>query len=178
MFGDYTDIFRTIGILSTPVINRDDESIFLVCFEVDDGAPDGVSHRLYKISLQTGEDLAGPTTITGSVAGSGPDEGPPGLVTFKSFYQTQRASLTLQDDILYFGFGSRADVQPYHGWVFAYATTSSSAITPLLQLGIYCTSPNSLGGGVWQSGAAALADATGTYWVSGGSPHVAAWLCW
>jgi len=58
-----------------------------------------------------------------------------------------RVGLALVDGIVYIGFGSHCDGDPYHGWIFAYDATS---LTPA---GVFVTTPDSSEGGVWQAGA-------------------------
>jgi hypothetical protein len=75
--------------------------------------------------------------------------------------QLNRPGLLLQDGVLYLAFGSHGDQAPYHGWVLAYEAAS------LRQLAAFTTSPDTMGAGVWQSGAGLSSDGPHVYAVVG-----------
>jgi len=54
--------------------------------------------------------------------------------------------------LLYIAFGSHRDLDPYHGWVFAYEASS------LKQKGVFCTTPGGGEGGIWQGGEGPVED--------------------
>jgi hypothetical protein len=72
-----------------------------------------------------------------------------------------RPGLLLQDGVLYFAFGSHGDRPPYHGWVLAHDATT------LQQVGAFTSTPDSFGGGIWQSGAGLSSDGSHIYAVVG-----------
>ena len=77
--------------------------------------------------------------------------------------QLQRPALLLLNGIIYIAFGSRGDLDPWHGWVFAY-----DAIT-FNQLDLLCTTPNGARGGIWQAGQGLLADTNGFIYAGTGN---------
>ena len=76
--------------------------------------------------------------------------------------ENQRTALLLLNGVVYFGFGSHGDNEPYHGWILGYNTTT------LAQVLAYNATPNGEGGGIWHSGGGLVADsATNIYYVTG-----------
>ena len=69
-----------------------------------------------------------------------------GRVIFSPMQQMQRPALLLQGRTLFIAFGSHGDLDPYHGWVFAYDADSFQ------QNGAFCSTPNGAKGGIWQAG--------------------------
>ena len=65
--------------------------------------------------------------------------------------------------VVYFGFSSHGDVEPYHGWVMGYNATS------LQQVMVYCDTPNANdGGGISIDGDGIATDSTGNlYFITG-----------
>jgi hypothetical protein len=64
--------------------------------------------------------------------------------------------------VVYVAFASYSDVEPYHGWVFA---IDASSMKILAYLNV---TPSTEGGGIWQSGAAPVADAEGNVYLQTG----------
>ena len=60
-------------------------------------------------------------------------------------------------------FGSRGDLDPWHGWVFAYRAAD------LARLDLLCTTPNGAQGGIWQAGQGLLADSQGNVYAGTGN---------
>jgi hypothetical protein len=161
----YNDIKIEIGILSTPVISRINNLIYLVDMTVSPGNRNNASlntyvHKLYALDLTDGSIRNGsPKILKATVEGNG--EGG-STVSLNSEIQLQRTALTLANGRIYMGFGSIADNGNYHGWVLGYNMTT------LVQEVAFTTSPNGLWGGVWQSGQGITVDSTGNlYFLSG-----------
>jgi hypothetical protein len=165
------DLQPQIGITSTPVIDRATNTIYVesktkrvdgvpwtnVC-ETD---PDGTAyaHRLHALDLATGkEKLGGPVTICGEIPI--PDGDP---VAFDAKQQHQRPALLLANGVVYLGFGSHCDNEPYYGWVFAYDART------LKQLALYNTAPTKGGASVWQAGMGIAGDEQGNAFVMTGN---------
>jgi hypothetical protein len=71
----------------------------------------------------------------------------------------------LLNGVLYFGFASHGDNQPYHGWIFGYDAST------LQQRLAFCLTPNTEGAGVWMSGGGIASDSTGAlYYITGDGP--------
>ena len=144
------DVVPEIGIMSTPVIDPATNTIYVV-------AKSTIGHtayiqRLHALDISTGnEKFGGPVVLSGSVPGNG-NGSSGGTLTFDPKWQMNRASLLLLNGIVYIGFGSHGDNGPWHGWILAYNATT------LQRTGIWCTSPNSLGSGVWMGGTGLAAD--------------------
>jgi hypothetical protein len=155
----YRDIDFEVGILSTPVIDRVSNTLFVVTATKE---PAGYFHKLHALDLMTGQEKAGsPVVIQGSVAGSGQGS-VNGRIDFNSERHLQRTGLLLVNGQVVIAFASHGDQTPYHGWIFAYDSAT------LTQTGITNTSPNSGGCGIWQAGTGLSADAQGgIYLVTG-----------
>ena len=138
-----------IGITGTPVIDPTNGTLFVVSFTQEGSA---FVFRLHALQVTTGREQPGsPVAIQASVSGTG--NGSSGSVLkFDPAWENQRPGLLLLNGVVYIGFTAIADQGPWHGWIFAYDETSFS------QLGVYCASPNGVGGGFWMSGAGLAAD--------------------
>jgi hypothetical protein len=149
-----------LGVLSTPVIVRSVEAIYVVAATSENG---NRVYRLHALDLLSGvEKFGGPVVIAGEVAGTASD-GQNGEVIFNADQQIQRSSLALSGDSIYFAFSSDRDHPPYHGWVFGYSTST------LQQTGIFNDTPNGSLGGIWQAGRAPAVDANGSLYYESGN---------
>lgn len=144
-----TDTLPEIGITGTPVIDTGSGTMYLVGQTVENGK---AIQRLHALDIRTGaEKLGGPVIIKASVAGSG-NGSSGGILNFDPKWQYNRAGLLLLNGIVYIGFGSHGDNGPWHGWVLSYNATT------LAQTGVFCTTPNGIGSGVWAAGTGLAAD--------------------
>jgi chitodextrinase len=161
--GETGDIPNEIGITGTPVIDQATGTIYLVAKtkEVSGGTTTYVQ-RLHALDLATGgEKFGGPVVIQASVSGTG-NGSSGGTLTFNSLRQNQRAGALLANGIVYFGFSSHGDIEPFHGWVLGYNAST------LQRVMVYCTTPNGDDGGVWMDGDGVATDSTGSlYFISG-----------
>ena len=141
-----------IGITSTPVIDPATGTLYCVAKSKESGS---YFQRLHAIDIKTGQERPGsPVVISGSVAGTG-DGAVGGVVAFSALDHLNRPGLVLSRGYVYIAFGSHEDQRPYHGWVFSYDATT------LLRVGVYNTTPNGWGGGIWSSGQAPAVDENG-----------------
>ena len=145
------------GLLSTPVIDRAADRIYVVAATLEGvGAQRHIHHRLHALSLATGADVLPAVDIAGSFAG------PQGTIVFDGDVQFQRPALLEANGTIYVGFGSQCDyyANVYHGWMFGYSAayltqTAVLNVTPSTdQYGNYF-------GGIWMSGNGPGADAAG-----------------
>ena len=83
-----------------------------------------------------------------------------GHITFYPITQNQRAGLLLVNGVVYVAFGSFSDIEPYHGWLFAYHAQT------LRQLDVFITSPTGEGASLWQGAAAPAADSLGNIYLT------------
>jgi hypothetical protein len=156
--GRYHDIAGEVGVLSTPVISTDLGVVYVVAATKEGSS---YHHRLHALDLASGaERFGGPAEITGSVPGTG-DGSRSGVVPFISNQQIQRASLLLVNGRVFVAFASYGDHRPYHGWVFAYDAGT------LQQAGVFATTVNGWGGGIWQAGQAPASDGSGVFAMTG-----------
>ncbi|WP_250475043.1 L-type lectin-domain containing protein [Caballeronia sp. GAFFF1] len=84
-------------------------------------------------------------------------------VHFIAMTLLQRPALLLVDGVLWIAFGSRGDINPWHGWVFAYRSDN------LAQIDLLCTTPNGAQGGIWQAGQGLLSDSDGNVYAGTGN---------
>src|SRR4051812_23306460 len=145
-WGVYLDLTPELGIISTPVVDRETMTIYFTTatwqsprqvesrrariWENDAEAPI-VNYYLHAVDLRTHLEHAGaPVRIEGSVpllsSHTGRHAGAARL-TFNPMQHLQRPGLLLVKGRVVLGFGGHADQVPYQGWVFAYDTRDLAA---------------------------------------------------
>jgi len=171
------------GILSTPVIDRDTQTMYVVNWTSDDGSVNHAIHKLHALDLVSGKEQPNsPATIEASFKVPGKPD-----AKFISPRQKQRSALLLlpgpnahlravgSPTVLSGAMGDDA-VSPQaaqspgktlimacgqfgenaigqHGWLLAFDPGT------LKQTAAFCTTPASGGGGIWQAGQGPAADA-------------------
>jgi hypothetical protein len=159
--GDYQDFSGNIGIVGTPVIDRQTGTLYLVARTKELG---GFVQRLHAIAIADGtERPSSPIVIDAVVTGTGDDTDASGQIAFNPTTQNQRLALTLTGGTVIIGWSSHCDTHPYHGWVLAYDAQS------LAQVGVFNDTPNGGGGGIWQAGGGPVVDAQGDLIVATGN---------
>ncbi len=154
--GGIPDLTPEIGITSTPVIDTSTGTMFVLAVTKENGS---WVHRLHALDITSGAERSNsPVRIQGTVPGTGYDS-VSGQVTFNSRRQLQRPALLLLNGLVYVAFGSYGDIDPYHGWIFAYNENS------LQQTYIYNVSPNGTEAAIWQSGTGPSVDTSGNIYV-------------
>jgi outer membrane protein assembly factor BamB len=158
-----------IGITSTPVIDLQSRTLFLVAKSCAATTPrqckgsKRISSKLHALDLVTGKERAArPIAIEPTCAGHAHGS-TAGQLAFDSLRQLQRAGLLLANGNVYAAFGSHQDPRHFHGWVVAYNETT------LDQVAAYCTTPNTNGGAIWQAGNGLAADAAGNVYAMTGN---------
>ncbi len=156
--GDHgcSQITPEIGITSTPVIDRNagpHGTVFVVGMSLDQA---GAYHqRLHALDATTGAELTGsPAEIRATYPGTGANSSA-GSVIFDPAQYAERAGLSLLNGVIYMGWTSHCDQEPYTGWLIGYSE-STLAQTSVLNL-----TPNGSEGSIWMSGAGLAADAKG-----------------
>ena len=159
------NVWPTIGIVGTPVIDRAANAIFLVTdVKIVSGSTVTLEHQLHSIALDTGvENANSPVVISGETPMSNGGE-----ATFSSRAQLQRPALLLDNGMVYIAFGSHGDSQPSisRGFVIAYDEVS------LAQTAIYTTEPDPASeylATIWMAGFGISADPNGNLYVSTGN---------
>jgi uncharacterized protein (TIGR03437 family) len=157
---NFTDILPEVGILSTPVIDLTRQVMYVVSDTLSGGLP---MFQLHALSLADGSEmLNGPVAISASVNGNGAGNNS-GTVTFDAGIELQRPGLALANGLVYLCFGSRGDMDNWHGWLMSYNAST------LKQTAFVNTSPDGYGASIWHSGLAPAIDSSGNVYVATGN---------
>ena len=148
------DINGQMGIIGTPVIDKARDVVYVVALtraRADaPGLGAGYTQRLHELDIATGTDLPeSPVAIKAD--------------GFNALMQNQRPALVLANGMVYVGYASHCDKEPYHGYLMAY-----DALT-LAQAKVFNTSPTGSEASIWQSGQGPAADADGNVYVVTGN---------
>lgn len=173
------DIDKKIGITGTPVIDPATGTLYVVAKTretVGTGCSDVAPcyfQRLHALDLATGDEkFNGPANISSAITVPGVGDtgdatcpgAAAGAVPFCPLRENQRPGLLLLNGKVYVAWGSHGDFEPYHGWVIGY-DASDLTQAPVR----FNTTPNGVGGGIWMSGTAPVADADGNIYVITGN---------
>jgi len=154
----YNDYRGNIGIVGTPVIDGNAQTMFFVTRTILNGT---TVQDLHALNIITGADQPNsPQVIHATVPGNG-DGGTSEV--FNPATQNQRAALALSQGVVYITWSSYCDTPPYHGWVIAYNSTS------LAQLSAFSDTPNGTEGGIWMGGAGPVFDSAGNIYYALGN---------
>jgi len=141
------DINGKMGIIGTPVIDKTRGVLYVVALTQ---AGTGFAQRLHELDLATGADLpASPVVIKAQ--------------GFDALMQNQRPALMLANGMVYVGYASHCDKDPYHGYLMAYDAHT------LEKVSVFNTSPTGMEASIWQSGQGPAADAEGNVYVVTGN---------
>jgi LysM repeat protein len=144
-----TDIIPEVGITGTPVIDPSSGTLYVVSATNEGTA---FVQRLHALDITSGaEKFGGPVVITATVSGTGSGSSG-GTLTFDAEWENQRPGLLLLNGIVYIAFASHGDAGPWHGWIMGYHAQT------LKQTGVFCTSANGVGSGVWMGGSGLAAE--------------------
>jgi hypothetical protein len=162
--GNYQDFSGNMGIVGTPVIDPAAGTIYLVARTKEFGST--YIQRLHALDVSTGAERSNsPVVITATYAGTGAGS-VGGVITFDPARQNQRPGLALVNGTVYIAWASHCDNGPYHGWVIGYDQTT------LQRVAVYNDTPNGVDGGIWMSGQALAADASGNLYLAVGNGTV------
>jgi hypothetical protein len=145
----------SIGITATPVIDRKagQHGVIYVVAMSKNGST--YYQRLHALDVTTGAELlSGPVAVQASYPGTGAASSG-GQVVFNPAQYEERAALLLLNGVIYTGWTSHCDINPYTGWIIGYSELNLSQ-TSVLNL-----TPNGSEGSIWQSGGGLAADAQG-----------------
>jgi hypothetical protein len=144
-----TDITPIVGITGTPVIDQSTNTMYLVSASKESGS---YVQRLHALDITSGaEKFGGPVKLSGTVTGNG-NGSTNGTLNFDHKWENNRAGLLLLNGIVYIAFASHGDNGPWHGWILAYNAST------LKQTGVWCSSANGIGAGIWMGGSGIAAD--------------------
>src|ERR1700747_831016 len=142
------------GIISTPVIDRETGTLYLVAETYENA---NVVHRLHALDVTTGQEkFGGPTTIAATYTLNGTK------TIFADLYQSNRPGLLLANGHIYVGFGSNCCNEYSQGWVLSYNAAT------LQQEGTYTSEPGRTLASIWQKGAGLSSDSNGSIYVETG----------
>lgn len=140
----YQDIVPEIGITSTPVIDKNKQTIYVLAKNKD--SDNTYHYRLHALNILSGAELPGsPVDVTAS--------------GFNVLYHLSHPALLLANGKLYLGFGSLGDTSPWHGWLMTYDATT------LQQKAVFNASAGSSEDSIWQGGQGPAVDAAGNVYV-------------
>jgi hypothetical protein len=152
-------ITPTIGITSTPVIDRTrgpHGTIYLVAMSKTASA---YIQRLHALDITTGkEELGGPVTVHAKYSGTG-DNSVGGFLIFDPKQYAERQGLLLLNNVIYTAWTSHCDMRPYTGWIIGYSEST------LAQTAVANVTRNGSEGSIWQSGAGMASDGSSIYFL-------------
>jgi hypothetical protein len=154
-----------VGITSTPVIDPDSGTLYVLARTVDATGilSNKSAQRLHALDVRTGaEKFGGPVEIKASVTGK-KYWVMQGEIDFDPLLENPRSALLLVNGKVILTWASSCDVGPYHGWVMAYGAHT------LAQVGVLNTSPDDEQSGIWQGDTGPCADSEGNVYVATGN---------
>jgi hypothetical protein len=189
-----------VGIMGTPVIDRERGIMFLVSRQkVTRAGRDPVfSQRLHALDITTGREKTGsPIEIKASLGPFSAQRRPmldqppvpvPTVISFDPQIQNQRAGLALSKGQIIIAWGSHQDDKAYYGWVMSYLYDADKNQDNFTQTGVFITTPTGdpsllkIGGvcvwvnecaqgGIWQTGRAPAIDSQGRVLLFVGNGH-------
>jgi outer membrane protein assembly factor BamB len=164
------------GILSTPVIDPDTQTMYVVTWSIADGSatdtvdpkngPNNTLHRLHAVNIVDGSQRHDPIVIAATAAATDGTS-----TAFSSIKQKQRSALLLvplgggsAKKTLFMACGQTQESLPKtHGWVVAFDVESFQ------QTAAWCTTPNGGGAGIWAAGQGPASDAKGFVYLNTGN---------
>ena len=153
--GMCSETIGSLGITSTPVIDRASDTMYVVARKSDG------TIWLNAIDIGTGEPRAGTpgaVQLTAKVTVGGQ------TIDFNQALELSRAALLMQNGAIYIGFSAlNCDNANWHGWLLVYRAPD------LQQVGAFLTTPTiaSPGAGIWQSGNGIVGDGKNVYFMTG-----------
>ena len=162
--GHYVDFSGNIGIVGTPVIDPELQTIYVVARTKEAGGK--FVQRLHALDLRDGSERPNsPVIIEATCWGDG-DDATNHVIVFDPLHENQRPALALAGGVVYIGWASHCDWGPYHGWLLGYDERT------LTRRVVYNTTPNGIEGGIWMSAEAPAIDSDGALFIAVGNGTV------
>ena len=137
-------VIPELGIAGTPVIDESSGTIYTIAETKEPG--NQYVFRLHALDVSTGaEQLGSPVEIN-----------PAG---FNGLLQKQRASLLLENGVIYSSWSGHCDKNAFHGYVMAHDAKTLDLMS------VFNTTPNGSGASFWNGGAGPASDAQGGIYV-------------
>jgi Bacterial Ig-like domain (group 3) len=153
-----------VGINSTPVIDLTSNTLYVMVYTQQSGAP---QYMLHALDLGSLTDKVTPQTVAAShLLTSGT------MFEFNATYQRQRPGLLLTNGAIYAGFGSFCDnaANLSRGWLLGWQTGSLAPLAANDLFDLQATSPDSFFlSSIWMSGYAPSVDDSGNILVVTGN---------
>jgi hypothetical protein len=153
------------GITGTPVIDPATSTLYVVAKMkyAPAGAKPVYVQQLAAIDLATGAlKFGGPVNIQATAPGRGVGS-VGGWIAFDPKMEFQRPALLLSSGVVYVGFASHDDQNPWHAWLLGYDART------LRQAAVLNLTPNGTQGSIWMSGGGPAADAAGVIYLATGN---------
>ncbi len=142
------DLTPSIGVTATPVIDPTTNTAYLTHKTYASGTSGPARWFMDAIDMSKGTEKAGfPVELSGAA------QNQPGM-TFNATLQMQRPGLLLMNGVVYAGFGSHCDRNPWQGWVFGVSTSGAVKAR-------WVAVASGAGAGIWQSGSGLASDGPG-----------------
>jgi len=145
-----------VGINSTPVIDANTNTLYVIAYTQDANGP---TYRIHALDLGNLTDKVQPVVITASHTLT---DGT--TYTFNATYQRQRPGLLLANGNIYAGFGSFCDfgAQFSRGWLLGWTVDTLTPLATNQLIDVQATSPKTFFlSSIWMSGYAPAADDAG-----------------
>lgn len=147
--------FPESGIVSTPVIDPDAKTIYVVAKTNENGT---VFHRLHALDVASGAERANsPVPILASFTMNNGT-----VIQINNLHQMNRPGLLLSNGVVYATFGSNGCNDSNRSWVIGYDATT------LALTGAFVAAPEGGLASIWQSGAGPAVDGAGNIYASTG----------
>jgi mono/diheme cytochrome c family protein len=127
-----------LGITGTPVIDPVSGTLYVDVLTTPVPDTTNAQHHVHALNIANGREQAySPVLVAASVPGVGVDSSN-GVVSFNANQEDSRPALTLVDGMLYVGFGSFGDTDPFHGWVIGFNASNLQQVPNY----VFASTPN------------------------------------